>query len=199
MSRIVVLVTAALASLVAQAAPKPKTNPPALYFPTAVGDKWEVVLVGADAPKLENVQIVKAVETDGGAKTVTVENLRPEGEPGPTYVVEVSDRGVCVVKQKGKQLDPPQWLLKLPAKPGSHWEAPAFDRNGKVVRTEYRTVSGEEDVETPAGRFKAIRVDVRHQADGEPYQTEWHAVGWGRVRIQTGKSAVALKSFTPGK
>lgn len=199
MSRLAALATTAVASLVTLGAPKPKTDPPGLYFPTAVGDQWKVILVSPVVPEQANVQVVKAVETAGGVTTVTVESLPSDGKPATTYVVEVSDRGVCVINRKEKQLDPPQWILKLPAKPGTRWEAPMLGREGKPVRTEYRTISGEEEVETPAGKFKAVRVEVRHQADGEPYETEWHAVGWGRVRIQTGKSAVVLKSFSHGK
>jgi hypothetical protein len=199
MSRLAILVTIALASPVALAAPKLKTDPPGLYFPAAVGDQWKVILVSPVVPEQENVQVVKAVETAGGVTTVTVENLRPDGEPGTTYLVEVSNQGVCITRSKGKQLDPPRWLLKLPAKPGFRWETPRFEPDRKDVRTEYRTIAGEEEVETPAGKFNAIRVDVRHRADGEVYQTEWHAVGWGHVRIQTGKSAIVLKSFTHGK
>lgn len=199
MSRLAILATIALASLVALAAPKLKTDPPGLYFPAAVGDRWKVILVSPVVPEQENVQVVKAVETAGGVTTVTVENLRPDGEPGTTYVVEVSNQGVCITRIKEKQLDPPQWILKLPARPGTRWEAPMFDGNGTAVRTEYRTIAGEEEVETPAGKFKAVRVEVRRRADGDVYQTEWHAIGWGRVRIQTGKSAVVLKSFTHGK
>lgn len=199
MFRFTTVVATSLTSLVAVAAPRLKTDPPGLYFPATVGDKWKVILVSPIVPEQENVGTVKGVETAGGVTTVTIEDLSSAGRLS-TYVVEASDRGVCVVKREEKKLDPPEWILKLPPKPGTRWEAPMFEgKERRPGRTEYRTIMGEEEVETPAGKFKAIRVDVRHREDGDVYQTEWHAVGWGRVRIQMGKSAIVLKSFTHGK
>jgi hypothetical protein len=80
------------------------------------------------------------------------------------------------------------WLLKSNAKAGHSWEVP--DRGT-------RTVHGPEDVQVPAGKFKALRVVWEH--DGGTL-TSWYAPGVGeikRVEKRGGQDVVTrnLKSF----
>ena len=59
----------------------------------------------------------------------------------------------------------------------------------------------DEEVEVPAGKFKAIRVE--RSTDQKHFETVWYAAGTGVVKWVrgTGESeiVVVLKSFTQGK
>jgi hypothetical protein len=65
-------------------------------------------------------------------------------------------------------------------------------------------LAGREDVETPAGKFKAIPVTSEiTTATGKTKTTAWFALGVGIVKtdlVTRGANAgQVLKSFTPGK
>ena len=67
------------------------------------------------------------------------------------------------------------------------------------------TTGKEEEVEVPAGKFKAIRVEMENVINGAVFRTTyWHAPGAGMVKIvshdhKRGDRVQVLKSFTPGK
>jgi hypothetical protein len=64
-----------------------------------------------------------------------------------------------------------------------------------------RTVAGVEDVEVPAGTFRAVRVEWDCAPDNEaPYRvTIWYAPGIGEVKTAIdGKVRSTLRSFSPG-
>jgi hypothetical protein len=62
-----------------------------------------------------------------------------------------------------------------------------------------------EEVEVPAGKFEAVRVEgVVDLGTGRTQKSvEWHAVGVGVVKLVVdrggGEQTTVLKSFTPGK
>jgi len=68
-----------------------------------------------------------------------------------------------------------------------------------------RTVGMIEDVEVPAGKFHAVRVESEEPVGKELTQktTTWYApgVGWVKMVLQFGdaKEVKVLKSFAPGK
>ena len=85
--------------------------------------------------------------------------------------------------------------LKLPAKAGEAWRVDALD---------LRYTTGEEEVvEVPAGRFKAVRVELRRVMDGDVvyHNTDWYAPGVGVVkaisRDREGDRVTVLKAFIP--
>jgi hypothetical protein len=164
-----------------------------LYFPTTVGEQW---ILGHDAEDGTNMDpmVVLSADESNGVMTVIAANIRKDGTVGQAMAWEVSEKGVFLVADKSVKLDPPQWLLKLPAKPGLKWEVPL---TGTVEPVMVRTVAGEEKVETPAGTYQAIRIDAEYPA-GKPWVTEWWAAGRGKVRVQSRFNApLVLKSVTP--
>jgi hypothetical protein len=199
MGRIICAVVGVLGVSPALAAPAPKEAPPILYYPVRVGDESVMAVVGdrgAVGGETSPWRVTESTTADG-VTTVTVADVMPDGQLGHTHKLQVSGKGVCVVERSGKKVDPPVWSLKLPARPGDSWEVPQEQAKGKLIVLTKR-VAGEEEIETPAGKFRAIRVDVGG-APGAPYYSEWHAPGRGCVKIGTERSALALKSFTPGK
>jgi hypothetical protein len=95
-------------------------------------------------------------------------------------------------------------LLKLPAKAGDtwEWEDRAADA-GRRQKIKFKIV-GEEEVEVPAGKFKAIRVSEEEEVRGRTTKHEsWYAPDVGLVKRVTqlvvGEGVILLKSFTPGK
>ena len=173
----------------AGSAPKLKGPPPPPYFPTRVGEQW---VLGFEEPHGRNMAplVVTAAAEKDGVTTVTVANVNKDGTCGLGFTVEASDKGVCVVANAGGKVDPPQWLVKLPAKAGTKWEVPVPGQGGKA-EVMVRTVAGEEDVATPAGTFKAVRVEVEYPA-GTASTTEWWTPGRGKVKQQSAGAAVAL-------
>jgi hypothetical protein len=102
------------------------------------------------------------------------------------------------------------WLLKLPAKEGDKWEfdTPAQrDERGRGLRGEKGTVTvgPTEVVEVPAGKFRAVRLEIAVTAingDAVPEirYTSWYAPEVGLVKMTRGTEWTrVLKSFTPGK
>jgi len=181
------------------AAPRPKgAPPPAPYFPTRVGEQW---VLGFEEPHGTNMAplVVTAAAEKDGVTTVTVANLNRDGGRDPGFTVEASDKGVCVVADSRGKVDPPQWQVKLPAKAGTKWEVPIPGRGGKP-EVMARTVAGEEEVVTPAGTFKAVRVEVEYPS-GTAWTTEWWAPGRGKVKQRSAGAAVALvlKEVVPPK
>jgi|GEM_PF-5280401 len=55
-----------------------------------------------------------------------------------------------------------------------------------------RTVVGEEEVVTPAGTFKAVRVDTEYPK-GTCWSKVWYAPGRGAVKTEQGGREIVLK------
>jgi hypothetical protein len=194
-SMAVVLATA----VPADPAPRLKDVKPILYYPTAVGEQWELGFDDADGSTKPPFVVASAAEK-GGLTTVVVDTVGDCGDRSPGFTVQASAKGVCVVATAAEgPLGDPRWLLKLPARAGDRWEVPVTGRDGKPA-VMVRTIGGEEEVTTPAGRFKAIRVDVEYPA-GTAWNTEWWAPNRGPVREVTHGNAytLVLKAVTPSK
>jgi len=101
---------------------------------------------------------------------------------------------------------PPIVVGRLPLAPGSTWEASSqivTPREGQAeVRAEskrYVRVVGREMVEVPAGRFDALRLEIRivtaapgNLRPAESVRTEWRAQGVGLVRLAESQFDLAL-------
>jgi hypothetical protein len=189
-----VFLALALASA-AVAAPGTKTRP-VFYFPTAPGDKLVYARPDDDKHTEVTETVEKAEAKDGG---VLVTMRRAPG--GQTRKVLVTETSVQVLSESGKDCDPPITLLKVPAKPGDEWDStPKAAKLGTVTGHKSK-VLGEDEIEVPAGTYKAIRVDSVISLSGERHTlSEWYAPGVGLVKRQRGRHGPeALKSFAPGK
>jgi hypothetical protein len=192
--RVALALTTALFLPVSVSAPRPKAEDrPVPFVPATPGDAWVVV-----SPKgVARSWVVTEAERKDGALRVTTAEVGADGKPARTVTYEVTKAAVCRVAEDGKPLPAPDCLLKLPPTPGSKWEQPMFAPDGtRQAETAVRTVVGEEEVETPAGKFKAVRVDTEYPV-GRPWSKVWYAPGRGVVMTAFGGSAFKLKSFTP--
>lgn len=201
MSRCIALTWAlALFLPVATSAPKPKGDDKAvLYLPTAVGEK-RVLESTRNGAASEVTEWVTAVETKGGMTIVSF--AREEG--GPTaFQYGASADGMFRVSSGELVYDPPYQLLKLPAKEGETWEVVPQAPPGETALTFKYTTGKEEEVDVPAGKFKAIRVEMENVINGVVLRTTyWHAPGAGMVKIVSHDDnredrVQVLKSFTP--
>jgi hypothetical protein len=168
------------------AAPVPKAEKTdELYFPVQVGAKR--VLVGPG--RTETMTVTKVEEKDG-KYTVTGETSFVE-LPGRknSYVYEVSKDGLFRKTKGGKT----ETLLKLPYKEGTTWTSEDVKPGDKLTYT----VGKQEEVEVPAGKYKAIGVEVvLEESGGETKKfIYWYAPGIGLIK----EGRNELKEFTPGE
>jgi hypothetical protein len=146
----------------------------------------------------EVTERVVAVEHKRGMTVVSF--TRDEGEP-VEYQYGASADGVFRLRAGEVVDDPPHRLLKLPAREGETWEWEP--RAGLDMKHKYTTGKAEE-VETPAGTFKATRVEVEVEDGGAVLRkTYWHAPEAGIVEIvihdKKADCVEVLKSVTPAK
>ena len=184
MSRLLPL--ALLAASVAHAAPAPKGKD-AVYFPTKEGDTrvYEI----RDGDKVESTfkdKVTKVEKKDEGLE-VTIARDGP-GTSSFITVISVTKEGLFRLSFNGEPLDKPVPLLKMPAKVGTKWES-----GGATY-----TITKEEEVEVPAGKFPAIRVELVSDT-GKTFL--WFAPNVGLVKMQTeGADRMhVLKEFKAGK
>lgn len=170
-----------LLALPAVAAPVPKAlQAVPLYFPTTVGAKW---VYETPNGQIETA-VVSAVEKDGDDLIVSREGA--DGTRTAYTKVILSPDGLRQEREAtGGKLG---WVLKSTVKAGDSWDMP---EGGK------RTVFGPEEVEVPAGKFQALRVE--YEQLGAKYSS-WYAPNVGEVkrvmkRDQTETVSRALKSF----
>ena len=168
-------------------APVPKDKG-GFYFPTKVGAICEYDC-GEEKPHTRTVKRVEPADHGGFVITFKV-----DGHEDPQRV-QVTDKGLVMLAMSGKQLEPPPCILKLPAVPGEKWEA---QMQGMTFK---HTTVGPEQVEVPAGKLDAIRVDMTHEVAGRQVKVSvWYALGIGPVKVAVdGRTALSLKKFTAGK
>ena len=132
---------------------------------------------------------VTKVEQKDGKYTVTVETSFAElpGRKPISRVYEVSKDGLFEKTKDGKT----HALLKLPYQEGTTWTSENVKPGDKLTYT----VGKQEEVEVPAGKYKAIGVEVVLE-DGETKKyTYWYAAGIGLIKYERNE----LTEFTPGK
>jgi hypothetical protein len=188
------LVGLVVAASEAPAAPAPKGGEVPLYFPTTVGDTAVYETTLRDL-QYEHTERVTKVSKEGDGVRVTVEE-KEFGRPAREYEKLVSAAGVLHTQTFGQALDPPAPDLRLPAKAGDKW---AWEAAKGTTRY---TVVKEEEVEVPAGKFKAIRVEAEGP-DSKSRSEVWWAPRVGLVKqvFDLGDNVQqiqVLKSFTPG-
>jgi hypothetical protein len=209
------LLAFALVSVVALAPTSGAAVPVAddTYYPLAKGSKWTYTTDYADDTIL--VHEVTGTEKVGDVECFIVDHKTV----GPTLGTRLMRKewlaadadGVLIHKvARGKsELDvvKPFFKIKHILRKDDEWKGEAKAEEN-APRYEYR-VEGEEDVEVPAGKYKAVKVHVkiesgtRHSAEG----SEWYAKNVGIVKSEITIRAAGdeftmvaeLKKFEPGK
>jgi hypothetical protein len=194
-SRLTALLLIVALAAGAPAAPGSKGGDTPLYFPTTVGDTAVYETTLGKLRYEHTHRVTKAAKECDGVR-VTVED-KEFGRPPQEYEKVVSAAGLRHTRTFGQELDPPAPDLRLPAKAGDRW---AWEAAGGTTRY---TVVGEEEVEVPAGKFKAVRVK-KERTDGKSRSEVWWAPGVGLVKqvFDVGdntQQVQVLKSFTPAE
>jgi hypothetical protein len=193
-----------LVASIATAAPTLKGKE-TYYFPTTEGDQRVYETRDGDRVR-ETTDVVMKVEKKDGALIVTV-GREVKGDRRAMSKVEVSDKGVTQLSGPFP-FKPPHPVVKLPVKPGEQWTHVSESGDGPAGTKSIHTVAKEEEIEVPAGKFKAVRMDVELTFVGGRGETtirvsRWYAPGVGLVKSVQGtggtESVIVLKSFTPGK
>jgi hypothetical protein len=187
------------ASAASAPAPKDKLLP---YAPTRVGDT-AVYEISANGKEREMTEQVTGVERKGREFVITT-TTQIANRKEVTNRYSCSDEGLCRLALGTREYDPPLCLLKLPARPGLKWSGTDRLTKGGGERTVTYTIKDVEEVEVPAGKFRAIRVDAEtKQGETVTNSTSWYAPGIGPVKtvsqVRTLEMVRVLKSFTPGK
>lgn len=176
MSRLVVILPIlGLLLALAPAAPVPRVSKPTeSYFPTKVGTKR---VYWVELSKKEVVELVEDAEVKDGEIIVTIRRS-PETSALPKQEkLSVSAKGIVRLEESSEPFRPPVWLLKLPHEPGAKWD------NLHGHNKSLYTVGEIEEVEVPAGKFKAIPVTRHWSMLNTPVQTtDWYAPGVGLVK-----------------
>jgi hypothetical protein len=188
MRAVVVLV---LASCAARAGAFPA--PPVTYQPSKVGTKWVYEVEGT---KKENVATVVAAEKQGELVVVRI-RYRIEDVFDSSEIVSVGKDGIYRHAVADSLFDPHVCLLKLPVKVGEKWRTDFTAGDHKSTGT--RVVEAVEEVEVPAGKFRAVRVKHEYKDNDTPRkQTLWYAPNVGVVKHAYGDNRPrvdVLKSF----
>lgn len=181
-----------------------------LYFPVTVGTKRVVEVTSASLTgsttqtvigTAEATEMVTGVEVKNGVYTVTLERTFEKAGGKQATVYEVTDKGVVRPKVPGS--DEPMPLLMLGGQPGDTWTHRTPGWGGHTLKRTF-TLGREEEVEVPAGKYKAIKVESVGKLDVfDGRMTEWYAPGVGVVKSETRMGSFiftsVLKEFTPGK
>jgi hypothetical protein len=192
MRRALLAVAAMLVPAALAAPPPPRPKPDELYFPTENGFRWVY-----DSGGSEWTLLVSAVEDKGTEKVVAISRII-DGKERPHEKYSVSKKGLALIDNgSANRLAGPICRLRLPARWGDQW----VHCDGGV--TYAFTVAGAEEVEVPAGKFKAVRVEleVRYERRAALRVSYWYAPEVGLVKSEVGKDKklIVLKSFAQGK
>ena len=173
----------------------PKKDP--LYFPTRVGTESRCFIDGKDQGGFDRIT---AVEEKNGEFRITI-NGGAKPPEGTDWIA--SPKGVFIVRQGDETYDPPLTILKLPHVTDAKWEVNSATKGGTRPHPKGKFVArGYEDVEVPAGKFRAARVDATW--DGGSEITFWFAPEVGQVKrivkhANGGGFTQELKTFSRGK
>jgi hypothetical protein len=98
-------------------------------------------------------------------------------EHGITCPARVDSQGAIT------KLVPPQIMLATPLKTGSGWNFDGTIANTKV--TQRYKITGEEDVDLPAGKFHAWRIHCEQTLPAPATIDRWFVPGTGFVKVET--------------
>jgi len=177
-----------LVPALAFAAPVPKAKDALPPFATTEGDTLEYEYSTRGKPHAWYTERVTGAEKQkDGSAHVTIRTAVTGGETFSTTFA-VSGTVLSTVAKGQDQLTKPSRVLKLPLAVGAKWE----ELNEKYE------VTAEEEVEVPAGKFKAVKVE---KTTSEGTWRTWYAPGVGIVKMTATvtETVLELKAFKPGK
>lgn len=148
------------------------------YYPLEAGNSWtfrvEVngnqVTATSRIAKIEKINDISMgrLEATVNDKIVATEHLQQ------------NDKGVFRHRFNGLEVEPPLELLRYPVKAGEKW---AGELKVGADTGKFSAVTGEENVEVPAGKYKTVRVAIQLIEKGKTIDTTyWFARDVGIVK-----------------
>jgi len=131
------------------------------YYPLQVGNQWtyKVKSMGLDSTMVSRIAKIETIKDQPYARLEAVIG----GRVTATEHLRETDKGIIRLRTNDFEADPPLLLLKYPIKLGDKW-GEVF--TVKDQKWKYNSENhGEETVEVPAGKFKALRVGILLQED----------------------------------
>lgn len=197
-----VLLALVLLPLLAISAPVPKSLKAVNYFPLRVGDRWVYEQNG-----MEVVEEVSTVSERDGEVRVVIDVAKGDGTD---WAVEYVVAGGTVYHAKTwvATFDPPIRMLELDLRAGAKWVStiPPTKEGGVGHAASGEMAVGEaEEVDVPAGRFRAVPVTwTKTEEGGNPLakpkvSVYWYVAGIGLVKTKNDGGEKVLKEFTPAK
>jgi hypothetical protein len=171
-------------------------------IPTAPGTTWrynmtQEVSAGLNVPDVKpdpdgKFRTTVVYRLEGTEKVDGKELLKFEmhraGVVTNTDLVTVDERGVLCwarinVDGEFVKFNPPQPMIATPLKRGARWN---FDgRAGELEVHQQYEVTGEQDVQVPAGKFRAFRIHSKQTSPSSMTIDRWFAPGTGIVKDVT--------------
>jgi hypothetical protein len=173
------------------------------YYPLQVGNKWHFrIETGGNTGKA--VSTVAAMETIDGKDLARVD-FSVDGKIVASEHLAQTDKGIFRHLNDKVAISPPIKLLQYPAMAGEKWKG---DFTAGKDKASYACETAEENVTVPAGKFKALRVtlkvDAEEKGDTRTVLTSyWFVENIGFVK-QTVKgenfqAIIELEKFEPAK
>jgi hypothetical protein len=171
-------------------------------IPTAPGTTWrynmtQEVSAGLSVPDVKpdpdgKFRTMVGYRLEGPEKIDGKELLKFEMHRGGvitnTDLLTVDDRGVLCwarinVDSEFVKFNPPQPMIAIPFKQGAKWR---FDGQAGDLEVHQRyEVTGKEDVQVPAGKFRAFRIHSEQTSPSPMTIDRWFAAGTGIVKDVT--------------
>ena len=154
---------------------------------------------------------ISGVQDIGGVNCFIKETVTNQDQNPREYYEVNPEKGLLLHRQdffmfnpklgnlelKEAKVDPPQVVMEFPLTPGKSWTRSA-DMGG-MTQSAIFLVRGEEEVETPAGKFTALKIES-HGGNSAPAGntagTEFSALQWYVRDIGMVKEIVKLKDLT---
>jgi hypothetical protein len=172
-------------------------EPPLL--PTTEGTTWKYDLI-QEKPSVdfdltdpnEEEQLAVMYRLGGIEKIDNKDVQRLEIYRGDTLesvdLIAVDERGITCPARVDSQgaiikLVPPQIMLATPIKTGTSWSFDGSIANTKV--NQRYEIAGEEDVDLPAGKFRAWRIHCEQTSPAPATIDRWFVPGTGFVKVET--------------
>jgi hypothetical protein len=160
------------------------------YYPLEIGNTWHYTLTIEGKKENIKAHITKSEFSNGKfAMRLEVPGL------GITEHLIQTGHGVYRYRYNDATISPPFHLLPYPAKVGTKWKGEFSAVKGKTRFPPKSTfegeIQGEENVEVPAGKYKALKVVITITSNAqESTSTFWFAKDVGIVKqsVRIGKT-----------
>jgi hypothetical protein len=160
--------------------PQVEKQAAANYYPLKEGNKWHYRMELGEQSAKATIHVAK-LETIAGVSLFRLE-MSVEGNIAGIEHVSADKRGIFRHAFNDTPLPNPVTVLRFPVKDGDTWTETLTTEDGAAKV--HGKVFAAEDVQVPAGKFKAVRVQLEVEDDeaGTVTATYWFAADIGIVR-----------------